>query len=98
MTIPPKLGAGKRVTLERVACPVNIAIPDQLGSAIIVGACPDSPLGPMVILGASAALPGATKATAMLGHLTTDEATDLAARLLLAASVVMEAQGKVGRA
>jgi hypothetical protein len=90
--IPHTLGAGKRITLNRMSLPVNVAKSAPQGSALLVGAVPDSPIGPKVVVGIVAMSPEDVDARTLLAHLSVDEATELATQLLLAASVIADTQ------
>lgn len=90
--IPPTLGAGKRVTLDRMSVPVNIATSNRNGSAVVVGPVIDSPIGAKVVLGVVAKGPDEAEARSYLAHLTPDEATHLAGKLLEAAAIIAEAE------
>lgn len=92
--IPRTLGAGKRITLERMSIPVNIAKVAQQGSAVMFGAIPDSPIGPKVVLGIVAMGGPDAQAQSFLAHLSPDEATHLAAKLLEAAAVIASTLGE----
>lgn len=70
----------------------------QEGPHVMVGLMMSPPFGPCVVMGAGARIPGDPDGIALVAHLHPDAAIELASRLMLAASTVLEAQGKGGRA
>jgi hypothetical protein len=95
--IPPRLGAGKTVRLDKMLVPVNMGKPNDDDSAVMFGAHPESPIGPKVIVGVTGTNAEAGVRVAMMAFLDPDEAIELAAQLLLAASTVEEANRKAPR-
>lgn len=71
---------------------------EQDEPCVLVGTSTTADLGPCVVVGAGMRLAGQSSGIALAAHLHPDDAIALAAKLMLAASTILESQGKGGTA
>jgi len=87
------LGRGTAYRMSIVPAPVNVGKPASDVSGVGVAAQPDSVIGPKVVVVVTGKLPG-EDARCYSAHITATQATDLAAELLMAASIIIEHEAR----